>query len=306
MEPNQPRDKGEGCESVRAHHGVVHGSGERGCGGGPRSPRPENLSLRAGGYHSPMSVRFALAGRSFSASGFLFDKDGTLLAFDHWLAVMAERARRIKAALGLAEPEHIALRRFMGLDPVRPGKANGGIIPLPRCDAEEATAAYLASEGTGGLIEMRTLTARVFRDVDEEFPFHHYLRPTAGAEEGLRAIRRAGGCTAIATHDTEAATQRHLAALGWTELVDVVIGLDGCAERKPSPKPILAACCALGLPPGETVMVGDTPSDLLAGRTAGCRLTVGVLTGLGAEEDLAPVADLVVPDLTALVLPATG
>ncbi|HOD73758.1 MAG TPA: HAD hydrolase-like protein, partial [Candidatus Bipolaricaulis anaerobius] len=57
---------------------------------------------------------------------------------------------------------------------------------------------------------------------------------------------------------------------------------------------------AIRLAPGETVMVGDTASDLAAGRAAGCQLTVGVLTGLGKEEDLAPVADAVLPDLTAV------
>jgi phosphoglycolate phosphatase-like HAD superfamily hydrolase len=65
---------------------------------------------------------------------------------------------------------------------------------------------------------------------------------------------------------------------------------------------VFAACHALGLDPEETVMVGDMPSDLLAGRAAGCCLTVGVLTGLGTREDLSPIADVVVPDLAALRL----
>ncbi len=247
-----------------------------------------------------MPVRFVLAGRAFAASGFLFDKDGTLLTFDHWLAVMAERARRLVAELGLAEPEHEVLLRFMGLDPIRPGTTNAGIIPLPRCEAEEATATHLAARGSGDLAALRDLVARVFRDVDEGFPFHRHLRPTAGAEEGLRAIQRAGGRTAVVTHDVAAAARRHLEALGWTDLVDAVIGLDVCPERKPDPKPILAACRALGLPPEETVTVGDTPTDLLAGRAAGCQLTIGVLTGIGTEGDLAPVADVIVPDLMAL------
>lgn len=250
-----------------------------------------------------MSVRFAVAGRPFSARGFLFDKDGTLLTFEHWRAVMAERARRIGAELRLSSPELAALRRFMGLDPARPEDANGGLIPLPRADAEEMTASYLAASGKGGSGEMRAFVAQVFREVDEEFPFDRYLRPAPGAAEGLRAIRRAGGRTAIVTHDLATAARRHLAFLGWTELVDAVIGLDVCPERKPDPAPVRAACRALGLPPADTVMVGDTATDLLAGRAAGCCLTVGVLTGLGAEEELAPVADVVVPDLTQLVLP---
>jgi HAD superfamily hydrolase (TIGR01509 family) len=247
-----------------------------------------------------MPVRFSLAGRAFAGSGFLFDKDGTLLAFDHWWAVMRERARRLATHLSLAEVEKASLLRFMGMDPTHSGGTNHGIIPLPRCDAEAATAAYLAQVVRAEVEEMRHLTVRVFQEVDEEFPFDRYIRPTAGAETGLRAIQRAGGRTAVVTHDTAAAALRHLAALGWTELVDAVIGLDVCAERKPDPKPVFAACHALGLDPEETVMVGDMPTDLLAGRAAGCRLTVGVLTGLGTEDDLSPVADVVVPDLAAL------
>ncbi|MBC7220104.1 HAD family hydrolase [Candidatus Bipolaricaulota bacterium] len=247
-----------------------------------------------------MPVRFSVGGRAFAGSGFLFDKDGTLLSFDHWLAVMGERARQLAVELGLAEPERAALLQFMGLDPARPGAANGGIISLPRCDAEEAVAMYLASRGKGDLAAMRALAARVFREVDEEFPFDRHLCPTTGAEERLRAIRRAGGKTAIVTHDTASAARRHLAALGWEDLVLAVVGLDVCEKRKPDPASVLMACDALGVPPEETVMVGDTSGDLLAGRAAGCQLTIGVLTGLGGEEELAPIADVVVPDLTAL------
>lgn len=247
-----------------------------------------------------MLVRFSVGEGPLAGSGFLFDKDGTLLSFDHWLAVMRERAWRLVEELGLSEPDHEALLRFMGLDPKRPGVARGGIIPLPRCDAEAAVAVYLASRRNCDPATMRNLVGRVFREVDEEFPFDRYLRPTEGAEEGLRAIRHAGGKTAIVTHDTASATRRHLAALGWEDLVSAVVGLDVCAERKPDPKPVLAACAALRISPPEAVMVGDTPADLLAGRAAGCRLTIGVLTGVGEEGELVPFADVVVPNLTAL------
>jgi hypothetical protein len=42
-------------------------------------------------------VGFRANGQEFSASVFLFDKDGTLITFDHWFRVMAERARRLEA-----------------------------------------------------------------------------------------------------------------------------------------------------------------------------------------------------------------
>ncbi|MFD2856539.1 HAD family hydrolase [Seohaeicola zhoushanensis] len=43
-------------------------------------------------------------------------------------------------------------------------------------------------------------------------------------------------------------------------------------------------------------MVGDSTHDLFAGRTAGMH-TVGVLTGVAGHEDLAPHADVVLPDI---------
>jgi phosphoglycolate phosphatase len=38
-------------------------------------------------------------------------------------------------------------------------------------------------------------------------------------------------------------------------------------------------------------VIGDTPADLTMGRAAGVGRTIGVLTGVGSREDLAPLAD---------------
>jgi hypothetical protein len=48
--------------------------------------------------------------------------------------------------------------------------------------------------------------------------------------------------------------------------------------------------------PETVLMVGDSLHDLKAGRAAGMR-TAGVLTGIAAAEDLAPFADVVLPDI---------
>lgn len=67
--------------------------------------------------------------------------------------------------------------------------------------------------------------------------------------------------------------------------------------RKPAPGLILAAAAAHGLDPDRSWMVGDTASDMLAGRHAGCR-TVLVRTGCGAGLGADPPAtDHVVADL---------
>jgi len=243
----------------------------------------------------PLGVRLS---RGFiGVEAFLFDKDGTLLAYDHWWRVMEERARRLSSTLALSPSESTALATFLH------GDGGGwGIIHLPRWDAEVATTRYL--QENLGLTKPRaeTLVKEVFRQVDEEFPFETYLRPTPGARELLETIRQGGGKIALVTHDTAEAAHRHLRGLGWAELVDAVVGLEVCPERKPSPEPVLWACRALGVRPERATMVGDLPADLQAGKAAGCVLTVGVLTGLGTTEDLAPWADLVVPDLAHINL----
>ena len=51
-----------------------------------------------------------------------------------------------------------------------------------------------------------------------------------------------------------------------------------------------------GLDPRRTAMVGDSRHDLQAGRAAGMR-TVAVLTGIAKAPELAPLADVVLPDI---------
>lgn len=246
-----------------------------------------------------MSVSFSVDGHSYSARAFLFDKDGTLISFDHWLKVMEARAQRLRRLLGLSEQETAALLTYMGVCPKTGRALPQGIIHLPRCDAERGVADHLTALGVPGAL---ALVTRVFQEVDQEFPFQRYLKPLPGAEEILLAIRRAGGRVAVVTNDAAAASERHLASLGWDGLVDVIVGTDVCPAKKPAPEPVLLACRRLGIPAGAGVMVGDSPSDLLAGRSAGCRLSIGVLSGLGRPEDLSPHADLLLPDISALHL----
>jgi len=245
-----------------------------------------------------MPVRLVADGRNFLAEAFLFDKDGTLVSFDHWLSVMVERAARLGRHLGLSTKDKDALLKFMGVDPHTGEGLPQGIIHLPRCDAELKVAAYLEALGVSRSLE---LVSAVFREVDQEFPFERYIKPTPRAEEFLAGVKGAGGRVGIVTGDSAAATRRQLAALGWEGLVDVVVGTDVCPARKPAPEPVVQACAALGVAPELGVMVGDSPADLLAGRNAGCP-SIGVLTGLGNREELMPLADALVPDLSAIRL----
>jgi beta-phosphoglucomutase-like phosphatase (HAD superfamily) len=92
---------------------------------------------------------------------------------------------------------------------------------------------------------------------------------------------------------------------GLADLLDCRI--DGAAMRagsllaKPEPDTIIAACNLLGLRPAETAAFETTPAGVMAAKTAGCGLIVGVDRTGDAPALLAAGAEKVVSDLGALL-----
>lgn len=83
------------------------------------------------------------------------------------------------------------------------------------------------------------------------------------------------------------------------QFFDFVAGYDSGYGAKPDPTMLLAFCNDSGIDASQTLMVGDSLFDLLAGCRAGMR-TVGVLTGMAEAAELAPYADLVLADIGEL------
>lgn len=54
----------------------------------------------------------------------------------------------------------------------------------------------------------------------------------------------------------------------------VVVTMDDVKRRKPAPDMILKACKMLRVKPKNTILIGDTKNDIVAGKRAGC-ITVG-------------------------------
>ena len=71
-----------------------------------------------------------------------------------------------------------------------------------------------------------------------------------------------------------------------------------CTCRKPAPGLLLEAARVLDIDLGRSVMIGDRPSDVVAGQVAGCR-TIQVLSGRHADPPIETVAGFTVipPDL---------
>ncbi|WP_049921129.1 HAD family hydrolase [Halopiger djelfimassiliensis] len=87
----------------------------------------------------------------------------------------------------------------------------------------------------------------------------------ARAEELLERTVPVGVCSL----NCEAACRTALAEHGLADAVDVVVGRDTVATRKPDPEPLLEAVRKLGCPPDGAVFVGDSARDELTAQRAG-------------------------------------
>jgi HAD superfamily hydrolase (TIGR01509 family) len=72
---------------------------------------------------------------------------------------------------------------------------------------------------------------------------------------------------------------------GVDTLFEAIITSDDVEKRKPSPDPLITCAQQLDIKPGNCVYVGDTTTDIKAGKAAEMR-TIGVLTGFDEYETL--------------------
>lgn len=122
-----------------------------------------------------------------------------------------------------------------------------------------------------------------------------------GCVELLQALRARAIPHGILTRNTREAVALFMSRFG-LPFAAVYAREDG--PPKPSPAGALALCGAFGVPPAETLVVGDYKFDVLAGRAAGCRT---VLVTASPPTDLAEWGspDVLIRSLREL-LPAFG
>ena len=126
--------------------------------------------------------------------------------------------------------------------------------------------------------------------------------PVPGAEDVFAALRESGMKTALTTGfspDTQAAI---LDALGWQRIADVTLCPGEGIRGRPFPEmPLTALLRTETDSVQQMVVVGDSASDVISGRRAGARASVGVRTGAhdetvlrtaGATHVLASVAEI--------------
>ena len=123
-----------------------------------------------------------------------------------------------------------------------------------------------------------------------------------GAESTLRQLHRSGVRIGLCSNKPHDLCQQLVRDLGVAAYIDEVLGSSDDRPKKPDPALLLSVVERLGVPPGETLYVGDSATDVATARAAGIPVilvsygyTLRNATQLGADAVIDSLAELVRP-----------
>jgi len=232
-------------------------------------------------------MRMTGTGTTVLIKGILFDKDGTLFDFaktwEAWANAFLTRLTQGDLAratmIGAAVGFDLAANRF-ATDSIVIAGTPGEVVDVLSPHVPEMSKAALID-----LLNEEASRAPQ-SEVTPLIPF-------------LEVLRARGLALGVATNDAEAPALAHLNKAGVTHLFDFIAGFDSGHGGKPSPGQLNAFAKTVGLAPNQIAMIGDSTHDLIAGKAAGMT-RIAVLTGMASADDLAPHADVVLPDISHL------
>ncbi|MFT6986336.1 MAG: phosphoglycolate phosphatase [Psychromonas sp.] len=122
--------------------------------------------------------------------------------------------------------------------------------------------------------------------------YQYYLNSASGLYDGvaetLSALKKKGYKTALITNKAEQFLPDLLAGFNIADKFDLLLGGDTLSRNKPDPIQVNFACEHFSVSKEQTVMVGDSRNDILAGQNANVR-TIALTYGYNYGE---PVSTL--------------
>ncbi|MFC4768333.1 pyrophosphatase PpaX [Effusibacillus consociatus] len=120
-------------------------------------------------------------------------------------------------------------------------------------------------------------------------------------QEVLEELKNLGCRMAVVTSKMRLTAEMGLRRFGLERYMGTIITIEDTEKHKPDPEPLLLAMKRLGADPVKTLMVGDSPYDILGGQSAGTA-TCGVAWSLRGREGLTRYKpDYLIEDMKQLV-----
>lgn len=231
----------------------------------------------------------------------VFDKDGTLIdVHTYWAGMIELRSDMVTGHLGLSETQKRELMESMGVDTKSMRIKPEGPVGLKKREVVmQAGCSYLESEG---FLRVNYVMEKAFRETDQVSlkRFDMLISPLKGMGSLLKQLKTAGCKIAIATTDLSLRARLAFEYLDMLDFIDFIAGADMVSRPKPAGDIVQLVCDKLDVLNEKTIMLGDAPSDILAGQNAGCRASIGVSSGLTPVDELEHLTPYVVASLESI------
>lgn len=216
---------------------------------------------------------------AFNVKAVMFDLDGTLI---HTAPEISFAVNQMLAALNLPTLAQQQIESYIG---------EGAQTLIKRC---------IAAKSSGEADE------KLFERAQALF-FAHYAnnvtqsKPYDGVADALIALKNKGFRLACVTNKPEKFTTPLLQESGLINFFEIVVSGDTLPKKKPDPIQLRHICAKLGVLETESMLVGDSLTDVTAAHAAGCYIVTvpyGYNQGRAIDDSL---VDATIADLTDLV-----
>ncbi|HSO76439.1 MAG TPA: HAD family hydrolase [Blastocatellia bacterium] len=123
---------------------------------------------------------------------------------------------------------------------------------------------------------------------------HHHLTAYQGIEELLSSLNEQGASVGIVSLKPRRAGELELDIIGLRRLVGLAVWGDDVQRPKPEPDGVLRAIEEFGADPQTTLVIGDSPADILMGQAAGVRTAAALWGGSSRARLMAAAPDLAI------------
>ena len=184
----------------------------------------------------------------FKVKAVMIDLDGTLI---HTAPEIARAANAMLAGLSLPILDAKLIESYIG---------EGAMVLIKRCltgNVDVEPAADL-------LAQAQTLFFDFYAKIVAE------SKPYPQVEAALQAIKQTGVKMACITNKPAAFTMPLLEKSGLLPYFELVVSGDTLSKKKPEPEQIFYVCEKFNVLVSESVLIGDSKTDIAAARNAGC------------------------------------